>query len=238
MAQDHVTPPVREGRAWKGPNPHSLLLVNLLLSQAPSHFDHNFYPPLPCSCIFQQPSSKPPVCMNMFPSSNLVENLEKHYWTATVTVNLCPGCSPAEEGAGPSLWAAVIQSLHKLLSALAHAFNCTHKALEGPQDAFQQRLHNLHLISVGVPTAPVTGPWPKLCESSHDTFLQQMEAGEGSSETEEKKQGKAFSFIYFSKFCNCQMHLPFPEVIILSPFWCDPDVTLGEGSNLFQVLYF
>ena len=54
----------------------------------------------------------------------------------------------------------------------------------------------------------------------------------------EKTEGKAFSFIYFSKICNRQMHLLFPEVIILSPFLHDPAVTLGGRSNLFQVLLF
>lgn len=32
------------------------------------------------------------------------------------------------------------------------------------------------------------------------------------------------------------MHLLFPEVIILSLFLHDPALTLGGGSNLFQIL--
>lgn len=54
----------------------------------------------------------------------------------------------------------------------------------------------------------------------------------------EKTEGKAFSFIYFSKICNCQMCLLFAEVIILSPFLRDPAVALGGGSHLFQALLF
>lgn len=66
-----------------------------------------------------------------------------------------------------------------------------------------------------------------------------MEAGEGSPETKGKKTDeKAFSFIYFSKIFNCQMHLLFPEVIILSSFLYDLAVTLGGGSNLFLALLF
>lgn len=74
--------------------------------------------------------------MKRFPSPNLVERMEKHYWPAAVTVILCAGCSPAEAGAGPSLRAAVIQPLRKLLSALAHAPNCTTRLRGGPRMDF------------------------------------------------------------------------------------------------------
>lgn len=37
---------------------------------------------------------------------------------------------------------------------------------------------------------------------------------------------------------KCQMHLLFPEVIILSSFLYDLAVTLGGGSNLFLALVF
>lgn len=245
MVQDHVPPPAREGKAGKGPSPHSLPLVNLLLSQTPpSPFDHNFSLLLLCSCIFQQPSSKQPVWMKRFPSPNLVERMEKRCWPAAVTVILCPGCSPAEAGAGPSLRAAVIQPLRKLLYALAHAPNCTTRLREVPRMDFRgaytaqlgSALPIFNSIPPECPPVPVTGPWPRLHGSSHDDCLRRMEAGEGSWETERKTEGKAFSFIYFSKICNRQMHLLFPEVIILSLFLHDPALTLGGGSNLFQIL--
>lgn len=83
----------------------------------------------------------PSVCIKRFPRHNLLERQEKCYWLATPTEILCPGCSPVKAGTGPSLRAPVIRLLHKPLSAVAHILNCTHKALEGPQDGFQQYLH-------------------------------------------------------------------------------------------------
>jgi len=65
-----------------------------------------------------------------------------------------------------------------------------------------------------------------------------MEAGEGSSETKGKNGRKSLLFIYFSKICNCHMHLLFPEVIILSPFLHDLAVALRGGSHLFPALLF
>lgn len=167
MVREHVPPPAREGKAGKGPSPHSLPLVNLLLSQTPpSPFDHNFSLPLLRSCIFQQPSSKQPVCMKRFPSPNLVERMEKRYWPDTVTVILGPGCSPAEAGAGPSLWAALIQPLCKPPSALAHVPNCTTRIREVPRTTFcsaytaqlGSALPVFNSVPPECPPVPVTGP--------------------------------------------------------------------------------
>lgn len=158
---------------------------------------------------------------------------------ATATVIFCPCYSKGCYHPTP----------HKPLSALAHAPNCIHKALEGLQDGFQQCPHWVQWVQLGSallifnslwPQCPaLSGLWPQLHVLSHDDCLRWMEAGEGSPETKGKKTDeKAFSLIYFSKIFNCQMHLLFPEVIILSSFLYDLAVTPGGGSNLFLALLF
>lgn len=193
----------------------------------------------------QQPSSKRPVCMKMFPSTNLVERLEKCYWPATPTVIW--GCPPAEAGAGPSLLAGVIRPLHKPLYTLAQAPNCTHKVLESRQDGFQRCLHSSAGLSIA--HLQLTSIWVSSCPSYWTVTpaswvlprrLLKTDGGRWRKfrDWRKKPEGKAFSFIYFSKICNRQMHLLFPEVIILSSFLRDPAVAPGGGSHLFQGLLF
>lgn len=96
-------------------------------------------------------------------------------------------------------WSMLLQRLlssnpSTSLSALAHAPNCTHKALEGLQDGFQQCPHSsagfsiahLRLTLTSVSSA-ISGLWPQLHVLSHDDCLRWMEAGEGSPETKGKK---------------------------------------------------
>lgn len=147
-------------------------------------------------------------------------------------------------GRGRTQPAAAIQPLHKPFSALTHAPICTHKALESLQDVFWQCPHSsagfsiahLKLIFTWVFSCPYYWTMTLPHGSSHDDCLWEVEADEGSSE--KKIEGKAFSFIYFSKICNHQMHLLSPEVIILFPLLHDLAIALGGGSNLFQVLLF
>lgn len=171
--------------------------------------------------------------MKMFASPYGVEMQEKH-WFQPLRQWCFVHVTPKD---------AIIQALHKASFCFSP---CPTRLWRLSWMAFSSA-HTFELASALLifhslwPECPpaLSELWPQVHVLSRDDCLRWMEAGEGSPETKGKKTDeKAFSFIYFSKNFDCQMHLLFPEVIILSSFLYDLAATLGGGSNLFLALLF